>query len=81
MLNRRLAGAHLYWKLLFTWLSLVMYLMVSLFPRVVFTKIWDLINFFLTVFLSTFPSYDIKASTQRLKVRKDSVKTKMSLRI
>ena len=29
MLNIRQAGDHLYWKLLFTWLSLVMYLMVS----------------------------------------------------
>ena len=29
MLNVRLAGDHLYWKLLFTWMPLVMSLMVS----------------------------------------------------
>ena len=29
VLNVRLAGDHLYWKLLFTWLSLMMSMMVS----------------------------------------------------
>ena len=37
MLNVRLAGDHLYWKLLFTWLSLVMSMMVS-FYAVFFPK-------------------------------------------
>ena len=48
MLNVRLAGDHLYGKLLFTWLSLVMSLMVSymlsIFPRDVLDKILDLIG-------------------------------------
>ena len=48
MLNVRLAGNHLYGKLLFTWLSLVRSLMVSFllsfFPRVVLGEIWDLIE-------------------------------------
>ena len=48
MLNVRLAGDHLYRKLLFTWLSLVMSLMVSFsavpFPRDVFIEIWDLVG-------------------------------------
>ena len=48
MLNVRLAGDHLYGKLLFTWLSLVRSLMVSLllsfFPRDVLDEIWDLIE-------------------------------------
>ena len=48
MLNIRLAGDHLYGKLLFTWLSLVMSLMVSfcavLFPTDVLNEIWDLID-------------------------------------
>ena len=47
MLSVRLAGDHLYGKLLFTWLSLVMSLMVSFcavfFPRYVLGEIWDLI--------------------------------------
>ena len=45
MLNVRLAGDHQYGKLLFTWLSLVMSLMVSFcavfFPRDVLDEIWD----------------------------------------
>ena len=45
MLNVRLAGDHLYVKLLFTSLSLAMSLMVSLcavfFPRGVLDDIWD----------------------------------------
>ena len=48
MLNVRLAGEHLYWKKLFTWLSLVMSFMasfvVSFFPRDVLAEIWDLIE-------------------------------------
>ena len=46
MLHVRLAGDHLYGKLPFTWLSLLMSLMVSfvlsLFPRDVLDEIWDL---------------------------------------
>ena len=45
MLNVRLAGDHQYGKLLFTWLSLVMSLMLSFctvfFPRDVLDEIWD----------------------------------------
>ena len=45
----RLDGDHLYGKLLFTWLSLVMSLMVSfcvvLYPRYNLDEIWDLIGF------------------------------------
>ena len=46
MFNVRLAGDHLYGKWLFTWLSLVMSLMVSyfvlfLFPGDVLDEIWD----------------------------------------
>ena len=49
MFNVRLAGDHLYGKLLFTWLSLVMSLMVSyfvqsFFPRDVLDEIWDRIE-------------------------------------
>ena len=48
MLNVRLADDHLYGKLLFTWLSLVMFLMVSFyavpFPRVVLDETWDIIE-------------------------------------
>ena len=49
MFNDRLAGDHLYGKLLFTWLSLVMSLMASFcallfFPRDVLDEIWDLIE-------------------------------------
>ena len=44
MLNDRLAGGHMYGKLLLIWLSLVMSLMVSFFPRDVLYEIWDLIE-------------------------------------
>ena len=47
MLNVRLAGDHLYGKLLFTWLSLMMCLtsvVFSFFPRDVLDEIWDLIE-------------------------------------
>ena len=48
MLNVRLAGDHLYGKLLFTWLSPSMSLMVffvlSFSPRDVLDEIWDLIE-------------------------------------
>ena len=44
----RLAGDHLYGILLFTWLTLVMSLLVffvlSFFPRDVLDEIWDLIE-------------------------------------
>ena len=46
MFNVRLAGGNLYWKWLFTWLSMVMSLMVtysvlSFFPRAVLDEIGD----------------------------------------
>ena len=46
MLNVRLAGDPVYGKWLFTWLSLIMYLIVSdfelcFFPRDVLDEIWD----------------------------------------
>ena len=48
MLNVRLAGDHLYGQLLFTWLSLVMSMMVSFYavlvPRNVLDEIWGLIE-------------------------------------
>ena len=48
MLNVRLAGDHLYGKLLFTWLSLVMswwrLFMLSFFTRGVLDEIWVLIG-------------------------------------
>ena len=48
MLTDRLDGDHLYGKLLFTWLSRVMSVMVSFcavfFPRDVLDEIWDLIE-------------------------------------
>ena len=50
MLNVRLAGDHLYGKLMFTWLSLVMSMIRcclfvrSFFPQDVLDEIWDLIE-------------------------------------
>ena len=48
MFKVRLAGGHLYGKLLFTWLSLVVSLMasfvLSFFPLDVLDEIWDLIE-------------------------------------
>ena len=49
MLNVRIAADHLYGKLLYTWPSLVMsllvsYFVLSLFPRDVLDEIWDLIE-------------------------------------
>ena len=49
MLNVRLAGVHLYGKQLFTWLSLVVSLMASLFVLSFFLldvldEIWDVIE-------------------------------------
>ena len=49
MLNVRLAGGHLYGKQLFTWLSMVVYVMASLlvlsfFPLDVLDEIWDVIE-------------------------------------
>ena len=72
MLNVRPAGAHLYGKKLFTWLSLVMSLMVSFcavlffFTRDVLDEIWDLIE----SVSEGFPTY---STTPRLCLR---VKTK-----
>ena len=60
MLNVRLAGDHLYGKLLFTWMSLVMSMMVSfvlfLFPRGVLDEILNLIE----SVSEGFPSYFFK---------------------
>ena len=58
MFNVRLAGDHLYWKSLFTWLSLLMSLMVSnfvlsFFLQDVSDEIWDCIE----SVPGTFPSY------------------------
>ena len=48
MFNVRLAGGHLYGKQLFTWLSMVVYLMasfvLSFFLLDVLDEIWDLIE-------------------------------------
>ena len=48
MLNVRVADDHLFRKLLFTWLSLVMFLSVSsvlsVYPQDVLDEIWDLIE-------------------------------------
>ena len=44
MFNVRLAGCHLYWKQLFTWLSLVVSFVLSFFPLDVLDEIWDLIE-------------------------------------
>ena len=56
MFNVRLAGGHLYGKQLFTWLSLVVSLMVSFvlsfFPLDVLDRIWDLIESVSEVFLT-----------------------------
>ena len=48
MFNVRLAGGHLYWKQLFTWLSLVVsfmaYFVLSFSPLDVLDRIWYLIE-------------------------------------
>ena len=58
MFNVRLAGGHLYGKQLFTWLSLVVYLMasfvLSFFPLDVLDEIWDLIGSVSEGFLTYF---------------------------
>ena len=55
MLNIRLAGGHLYGKQLFTWLSLVVSLMVSFvlsfFPLDVLDEIWDVTESVSEIFL------------------------------
>ena len=60
MLNVRLAGDHLFGKLLFTWLSLVMSMMVSFvlsfFPRDVLDEILNLIG----SVSEGFPSYSFR---------------------
>ena len=57
MLTVRLAGDHLYGKLLFTWLSLVVSMLVSFyaafFQRDILDEILDLAGQFLWVFLPT----------------------------
>ena len=58
MFNVRLAGDYLYGKLLFTWLSLVMSMIVSFYvvfflPRDVLVEILDLIGSVLWGFLPT----------------------------
>ena len=61
MLHVRLAGDHLYGKLLFTWLLLVMSLMMSFsvvpFPPEVLDEIWDLIESVSDGFLTYFCKY------------------------
>ena len=58
MFNVRLASGHLYWKQLFTWLSLVVSLMasfvLSFFPLDVLDEIWDLIESVSEGFLTYF---------------------------
>ena len=59
MLNVRLAGGHLYGKLLFTWLSLVVSVMASFcavlcFPLDVLDEIWDVIESVSEGFLTYF---------------------------
>ena len=64
MLNVTLAGDHLYGKLLFSWLSLVMsdgvFFGLSLFPRDVLDEIWDLIE----SVSESFPTYCLKFDVQ-----------------
>ena len=56
MFNVRLADGHVYGKQLFTWLSLIVSLMVtfvlSFFPLDVLDEIWDLIESFSEGFLT-----------------------------
>ena len=66
MFNVWLAGDHLYWKWLFTWLSLVMSLMVSyfvlsFFPRDVLDEIWDRIE----SIPENFPTYNFHIEPPR----------------
>ena len=63
MFNVRLAGDPLYWKLLFTWLSLVTSLVVSCFvqsfsPRNVLDEIWTKLSQFLRIF-PTYSDYTV----------------------
>ena len=66
MLNVRLAGDHLYGKLLFTWLSLVVSVMVSfcavLFQRDVLDEILDLIESVSEGFPTYFFEFDLNRS-------------------
>ena len=71
MFNVRLAGDHLYGKWLFTWLSLVMLLMVScfvlsFFARDVLDELWDRIESVPEVF---FYVRFLDASTKELSVK------------
>ena len=58
MFNVRLVGGHLYGKQLFTWLSLVVFLMasfvLSFFPLDVLDEIWDFIESVSEGFLTYF---------------------------
>ena len=68
MLYVRLAGGHLYGKQLFSWLSLVVSLMVSfcalLFPLDVLDEIWDVIESVSEGFLT----YSSKQSRWKIKL-------------
>ena len=81
MFNIRLAGDHLYGKWLFTWLSLVMslmmsYFVLSFFPRDVLDEIWTELSQFLRIFLtysSTKKIEDAENSKRLLKLPKDQL--------
>ena len=66
MLNVRLTGDHLYGKSLFTWQSLVMSLVVffvlSFFPRDVLNEIWNLIE----SVSEGFPTYSLRVKWRYL---------------
>ena len=76
MFNVRLAGGHLYWKQLFTWLSLVVSFMASFvlssFPLDVLDGIWDLIELvsegFLTYSISPVGISSMKGITTLFKL-------------
>ena len=77
MLNFRLAGGHLYGKQLFTWLSLVLYLMASfcavLFPLDVLDEIWDVIESVSEDFLPTLKFFNLFDLLECLVIRSTSV--------
>ena len=78
MFNVRLAGAHLYGKQLFTWLSLVVSLMasfvLSFFPLDVLDEIWDLIESISERFLT----YSSMVQTELLHQHLTSIGTEIS---
>ena len=77
----RLAGDHLYGKLLFTWLSLVMSLMaffvLSFFPRDVLDEIWDLIE----SVSEGFPTYSCNYQYQPVGFGREWVKCVTRIRV